>query len=300
MEQISQDLADEQQALDALVSGLAEHEWKTITPFDDWTIEDEIAHLAYFDNRAMITITDPEEFIRHLEELTQNPGIFNEKRGAPQLNLRISELLAWWRQERNGLVAALRKLNPKDRVAWYGPTMSAKSHATARLMETWAHAQDIYDAFGVDRPATERLRHVAHLGIITFGWSYVNRKLDVPGTPVRVELVSPSGELWTWGPEDAKEAVKGTAQDFCLVVTQRRNIADTNLVTNGDVAAEWMQIAQAFAGPAETGPPPGSFPKRGYYGPMGSDHEPGECQTASGSDCIGHGSGRQNHGHMTQ
>lgn len=264
MDQISQDLADEQQDLDALVADLDEQGWKTVTPFYEWTIEDEILHLAYFDDRARITIVDPEEFTRNLEEFSQNRGLVSEKTGTPKkLNLSIPELLAWWREERSGLVEALKKLDPKDRVAWYGPTMSAKSHATARIMETWAHAQDVYDALEVERPATERLRHVAHIGVITFGWSYANRKLEVPEAPVRVELASPSGELWAWGPEEAAEKVEGTAQEFCLVVTQRRNVADTDLVTTGGVAAEWMQIAQAFAGPPENGPPPGSFPKKG-------------------------------------
>lgn len=41
--------------------------------------------------------------------------------------------------------------------------MSAVSSVTARLMETWAHGQDIADVLGVDRQPTARLRHIAHL-----------------------------------------------------------------------------------------------------------------------------------------
>jgi uncharacterized protein (TIGR03084 family) len=165
--------------------------------------------------------------------------------------------MEYWRRERKALVDALAAKGPKDRVPWVGPTMSARSKATARIMETWAHGQDVYDALGLERTATDRLKHVAHIGVTTFGWSHVNRGLEVPDTAVRVELDSPSGQLWTWGPEDAPESIKGQAQDFCLVVVQRRHVDDTQLEVKGDVARNWMLIAQAFAGPPVTGPEPG-------------------------------------------
>jgi uncharacterized protein (TIGR03084 family) len=135
--------------------------------------------------------------------------------------------------------------------------MSARSKVTARIMETWAHGQDVADTLGIRREPTDRLRHVAHIGVTTFGWSHVNRGLEVPDTPVRVELTGPSGDLWTWGPEDAAQSVRGPAEDFCLVVVQRRHVEDTSLAVSGDVARNWMLIAQAFAGPPVTGPGPG-------------------------------------------
>jgi uncharacterized protein (TIGR03084 family) len=125
------------------------------------------------------------------------------------------------------------------------------------MMETWAHGQDVADTLGIRRKPTDRLRHVAHIGVTTFGWSHVNRGLKVPEVAVRVELTGPSGDLWTWGPEDAKESVKGPAEDFCLVVVQRRHVDDTALQVKGDTARNWMHIAQAFAGPPVTGPKPG-------------------------------------------
>ena len=151
----------------------------------------------------------------------------------------------------------------KDRLPWYGPDMSAKSFATARLMETWAHGQDVVDVTSATRPATDRLKHVAHIGVITFGWAFAIHRKDVPTTPVRVALNSPSGELWTWGPEDAIESVAGNAEEFCLVVTQRRHFEDTNLSITGRTAKLWMSISQAFAGPPDGHPPAGTFPKPG-------------------------------------
>ena len=134
--------------------------------------------------------------------------------------------------------------------------MSVRSFATARLMETWAHGQDVVDALGATRPPTDRLRHIAYIGFSTRGWSYAVRGRDAPTAPVRVELTLPSGETWTAGDEGARERVTGGAEDFCLVVTQRRNVADTALDVVGDAAAEWMSIAQCFAGGPTQGPPP--------------------------------------------
>ena len=134
--------------------------------------------------------------------------------------------------------------------------MSARSFVTARLMEAWAHGQDVADALDVSRPASDRLRHVAHLGVIARGWSYTTRGLTPPTGEVRVELSGPHGEQWTWGDADVADRVRGTALDFCLVVTRRRHAADTPLQTEGPLAAEWMAIAQAFAGPPRADPPP--------------------------------------------
>ena len=134
--------------------------------------------------------------------------------------------------------------------------MGAKSFLTARLMEVWAHGQDICDAVGATREPTDRLRHIAQLGVITRGWSYLVRGEQPPDGAVRVELTAPSGEVWTWGPDDAPDRVTGPAEDFCLVVTQRRHVDDTDLEIDGELATGWMGRAQAFAGGPTTGPDP--------------------------------------------
>lgn len=262
MKKICKDLEDEYESLDAIVSGLDEAGWETKTPFFEWTVKDEIAHITFFDGTARLSTTDPEAFNEHVKAL------FGGKIEAmDQLNvlkkMAYPDLLRYWREERSALVKALSSLGPKDRLPWYGPSMSAVSFATARLMETWAHGQDVADALGVSRPATDRLYHIAHLGNITYGWSFTNRQMEAPQVPVRVELASPSGELWTRGPEEARDIIRGSVLGFCLVVTQRRHFADTDLVITGDAAEKWMSVAQCFAGPPETGPGPGKFPKMG-------------------------------------
>ncbi|MBW2062639.1 MAG: TIGR03084 family protein [Deltaproteobacteria bacterium] len=262
MKEICRDLAAEHESLDTLVADLDATGWNTMTPFAGWRVKDEISHVAYFDDRARLAAVDPEAFAQHLNEIMKDLKGFIEQPLKPAQSMSKTELLEWWRQERNLLLEALKSLDPKFRLPWYGPTMSAKSFATARLMETWAHGQDVVDALGAYRTPSDRLRHIVHLGVTTFGWSFSNRKMDVPKNPVRVELTSPSGELWAWGPDKAQDVVRGSAEDFCLAVCQRRHVADTDIATEGDVAAQWMLVAQAFAGPPATGPEPGRFPKK--------------------------------------
>jgi uncharacterized protein (TIGR03084 family) len=164
-------------------------------------------------------------------------------------------VLEWWRLARRAMVDAAGGMPIEARVPWFGPSMSLLSFVSARLMETWAHGQDVADALGIERAASERLVHVAHLGVRARPFSYAVRAMAAPDTEVRVELTSPSGAHWTWGPAEATAAVRGQALDFCLVVTQRRHLDDTGLELRGDAAREWMAIAQAFAGPPGPGRP---------------------------------------------
>jgi uncharacterized protein (TIGR03084 family) len=136
--------------------------------------------------------------------------------------------------------------------------MGVRMFTTARYMETWAHGQEIYDLKKVRRSNTDRIKHIATLGVKTFGWTFVNRKLEVPGPPPYIRLVAPSGAIWEWNEPSETEFVRGDASDFCLVVTQGRNVADTPLEVSGEVATKWMSIAQCFAGGPADPPKPGT------------------------------------------
>ena len=252
------DLLAEQQALDEVVAGLDEAAWAAPTPSPRWTVADQIGHLAFFDGTAAMAIVDPDAFSDHLTEIVgaiaATPEEMDEVTLGEYRAMPPAGLLDAWRGNRSRLADAAATLADDTRLPWYGPSMGAKSFLTARLMETWAHGQDIVDAVGAERPATDRLRHIAQLGFITRGWSYVNRGREAPSTPVAVVLTSPAGEPWSFGPDDAEERISGPAEDFCLVVTQRRHVDDTALEITGDAAREWMEIAQAFAGGATDGP----------------------------------------------
>ena len=148
---------------------------------------------------------------------------------------------------------------PADtRLKWAGPDMGVKMFTTARQMETWAHGQEVYDLMGVARAPTERLRNIAEIGVRTYGWTFVNRGLELPGPAPSVRLVGPDGAVWQWHDHTPDNCVAGDAVAFCQVVTQVRNIADTKLIVTGGPAIAWMEIAQCFAGPPETPPAPGT------------------------------------------
>lgn len=257
--EVLDDLVAEQDALDRVVTGLDDEQFATPTPSPRWTITDQLGHLTYFDTSAALAIVDPAGFAVHRDELFSSfadelavdeatLGKFREREPAAQL--------LTWRSGRLDLEAAARELTNETRIEWYGPSMGSKSFLTARLMEVWAHGQDIRDALGLQREHTDRIRHIAQLGVITRGWSYLVRGEQPPEGDVRVQLTAPSGATWAWGPDDATDRVDGPADDFCLVVTQRRNIADTDLTVVGGLATDWMSKAQAFAGTPSTGPAP--------------------------------------------
>jgi uncharacterized protein (TIGR03084 family) len=249
------DLTAEQDALDALVDTLADADLMQPTASAGWSVADQIAHLAYFDRAAAIAIEDPTAFPALAVELLDAAGSddVDDLTLGPYRTLPRTELIETWRSNREALGKAAARLADDDRVEWYGPSMGSKSFLTARLMECWAHGQDIAVATNTNRVATDRLVHIARLGFITRGWSYVNRGLDVPTDPVSVSLTAPSGAMWKFGDASAIESISGSAEDFCLVVTQRIHVDDTDLIMT-PLAREWLIIAQAYAGPAAEGP----------------------------------------------
>jgi uncharacterized protein (TIGR03084 family) len=265
VQSLCNDLEQESAGLSALIWRLTERGWSTPTPFYGWTIWDEIAHLCFFEEAALLALTDAPAFERHAREIagrleagTLVSALARERYG----QLPGDELCEAWTGRASEVGRVLSRLSPKARLPWYGPPMSARSFATARLMETWAHGQDIHDALGARREKTPRTKHVAHLGVTTFGWSFSVRGLAVPARMPYVELRGAGGETWAWGDPDTTDRVQGDAQDLCLVVTQRRNVADTGLECRGDTARTWMAIAQCFAGPPSSGPAPGAFRAR--------------------------------------
>jgi uncharacterized protein (TIGR03084 family) len=251
------DLRAESEVLVTILAGLDDADWTRPTPAAGWTVTDQVSHLAYFDETTLLSLTDEQRFRLEADALTAAGDDFPDKVAADHRHLGGADLLAWFRRSRAELLDAYAHVDPRRRLPWYGPDMGPASSVTARLMETWAHGQDIADAVGAERPATDRLRHIAHLAVRTLGFSFVLNGRTVPSAPVRVELVPPSGgDVWAWGASDAPDRVTGTALDFCLVVTQRRHLSDTALQVTGATAQEWISIAQTFAGAPGTGRAP--------------------------------------------
>ncbi|MDV6014071.1 TIGR03084 family metal-binding protein [Haloechinothrix sp. LS1_15] len=253
------DLDAEGEELDACVAGLPAGEWARDTPAPGWTIAHQIAHLAWTDDVAHLAVTDPEAFQERLAEAAADPEGFVDAAAAHVARRAPGELLEHWRDRRGRLCEALAGRSGDEKVPWFGPPMRPASMATARIMETWAHGQDVADALGIEREPTARLRHVAHIGVRTRDFAFHAHGLTPPHEPFRVELAAPDGDLWTWGPDSAEQRVTGSALGFCLLVTQRRHPDDTDVTARGAEAARWLTIAQAFAGPPGQGRKAGQF-----------------------------------------
>jgi uncharacterized protein (TIGR03084 family) len=250
------DLRAESDELDRLVGGLQVAQWALPTPAPGWTVAHQIAHLAWTDRSSVLAVTDQDAFSREVEKALAAPGDFVDNAAEEGAARPPAQLLADWRTGRDALQEALRAAPPGGRFPWYGPPMAAASMATARLMETWAHGLDVADALGVEPVPTDRLRHIVRLGVRTRDFAFGVHGLPTPFEEFRVELRSPSGQLWTYGPEDADDRVTGSAFDFCLLVTQRAHRADLALRAEGADADRWLDVAQAFAGPPGSGRPP--------------------------------------------
>jgi uncharacterized protein (TIGR03084 family) len=258
------DFASECDATFALMQPLDDADYGRETQFKGWTINDVMQHLYVGDIRAYMTLSDPQGYARVKAERQAIVAATTAEKLAYQRkaagNLKGKELLEAWRASATRTAAAYAETDPKRRVQWSGPDMSARSSITARLMETWSHSQAFYDLLGQDRVDGDRIRAIAHLGAITFGWTFANRREDPPGPPPLIRLMAPSGAVWEWNAETAPadEVVAGPATDFCQVVTQTRNFADVNLSVSGKAATAWMNQAQCFAGPPNDPPAPGS------------------------------------------
>jgi uncharacterized protein (TIGR03084 family) len=250
------DLAIEGDVLDELVAPLDEDGWRTPTPAEGWDVAHQVAHLAWTDEMALNAATDKEAWDASVLEALEDPDGFVDKEADRLAAIDPVELLARWRAGRARLAETLLALPEGTKLPWYGPPMSATSMATARFMETWAHSLDVHEALGATPTPTDRIRHVVHLGVRTRNFAFSAHRLEAPAEEFRVELTSPSGETWVYGPEDSAQSVHGAAYDFCLLVTQRRHRDDLDLVATGADADRWLDIAQAFAGPPGAGREP--------------------------------------------
>jgi uncharacterized protein (TIGR03084 family) len=255
--QQAQDFEDESAALAELILPLDDRDFEQITLFKNWTINNILRHLHVWNIAASRSIEGEDAFGSFMRELMQGERgrRFTEYEAVFLDGLSGHVLLDAWRTQFEALAKSFSATDPKARLKWVGPDMSAISSITARLMETWAHGQAVCDVLGAERVDTDRIGNIVRLGVNTFGWTFKNRKEEPPGPMPRLKLIAPSGAIWEYGEGD--DLIEGSATEFCQVVTQCRNIADTSLAVSGDVAQQWMAVAQCFAGPPQDPPAPG-------------------------------------------
>jgi uncharacterized protein (TIGR03084 family) len=256
MEQ-AQHFLEENEALFAVLKDLEESDFTRATLFKQWTINDVLVHLHFWNLGADLSLNEPDAFTAMFEELHSALQAGNLR---SHENSKIAErgrvLLDIWLAQSRDMGARWQGLDPKTRVKWAGPDMSVRTSISARQMEVWAHGQSIFDLLGIERKDTDRIRNIVMLGVNAFGWSHKVHKLPIPQTVPTVKLTAPSGDVWNFG--EGEDRIEGSATEFCQVVTQTRNVADTDIKMTGETATTWMQNAQCFAGPPETPPAPGA------------------------------------------
>jgi uncharacterized protein (TIGR03084 family) len=255
------DFQDEVDALHALLATLPDDDWERPTRFKSWTVNDIVQHLHEGDLLAASSVAGADAFaqMRAETQASRDSGLTRVEITRQRLgHLTGRRLLERWRAQAIELCGRLSTMPVETRLKWAGPDMGVRMFTTARQMEVWAHGQAIYDLQGVARTPTDRLRNIAEIGVRTYGWTFANRSRPPPGPIPQVRLTAPSGAIWQWGEPSPSNSIEGDALEFCQVVTQVRNIADTGLRTSGEPARIWMSLAQCFAGPPEDPPQPGT------------------------------------------
>ena len=259
--QQADDFLEECKTLYRFLETLGDEDFQKVTQFKDWTVSDVVGHLHMWNWAADLSLNEPPAFQALLSGVTEKiiaGNTFREIEVDWLKDLKNRELLQEWQQFYIAMHGRFNKADPEKKVKWAGPDFSVRTSITGRLMETWAHGQAIYDILGVKREVSDRISHIARLGVITFGWTFSNRGLDVPQNKPYVKLTAPSGKIWEWNAPSDDNFVDGSAEEFCQVVTQTRHFSDTSLKVVGKTAASWLSLAQCFAGLPSDPPEPGS------------------------------------------
>jgi uncharacterized protein (TIGR03084 family) len=259
----AEDFRAESEALYSLLEGADETAFDEPTQFKNWTINAVLQHLYFWNEMAGLQLTDEDELVARMTGVMKHSGGMRGFEAEHFEGLSGRALLEAWQADAQATANVFSDADPKARLKWAGPDMSARSSITARLMETWAHGQEVYDHLGVVRVNEDRVQNIVVLGVNTYGWTYRTRKESPPGPMPFLKLTAPSGAIWTYGEDSTEERIEGAADAFCQVVTQTRNIADTDLKVTGPGATDWMSKAQCFAGAPEAPPAPGTRKTRG-------------------------------------
>lgn len=252
------DFLEECETLALALAPLSDEQWEQATQFKGWTVNDVVVHLYFWNRAADMSLSAPEDLMALMSRLMPSlpTGGLRQFENA-EITLRGKALFDAWQEQYRAMAASWMDVDPKTRVKWVGPDMSARSSITARQMETWAHGQEVFDLLGQTRQESDRIKNVVILGVNTFGWTHKVHGLEVPSKVPQLKLTAPSGQVWEFGDANSNDLIEGNAVEFAQVVTQTRSFGDTELRANGDVAEGWMARAQCFAGPPETPPAPG-------------------------------------------
>lgn len=245
MDQAVAELEAEQRALEAILSRLTADKWSLPTPARGWDVRDQVSHLADTNEIALDTATGGPRQLNEEALSFASPEEFTESGCIKGRAMEPSAVLEWWSHTAARVNEALRAKDPKERIPW-GLGMAARTLATARLMEHWAHGLDIRAAVGEPPGATPRLKSVAWLIVSALPYALSVTNVKPPdGQTLRVELDF-DGERWTFGPEAANNLITGDAVEFCRLGVQRAKRHETALKAEGPLADLALDNLRAF------------------------------------------------------
>lgn len=243
MREILSDLVAEQQFLDQFLQKITLKDWDRPTPAKGWSIRDTISHLADSAELAADALNGGSKV--EVYRTAPNLDVLRQEAVKKGRKMRPQDVIEWWRGGRAKVVEPLSHMNGEDRIAWIAGSMSARTFATMRLMENWAHGLDIYGAMKAQIEDTARIRHICFLGWKTLPYAF--KAADMDYSPVRVEVIGPAYAKWVFGPADTDQIIKGPAGEFARLAVRRIKRRDAkNLKAAGEVADTALEVVRAY------------------------------------------------------
>ena len=243
MREILSDLVAEQQTLDQFLQKIHIRDWKLSTS-EGWNIQDTVSHLAAMEGYADNAISGGGSRLGEIDQYDSLEAFYEAGAEAGR-GMRPQDVIEVWRENRAKVVDALSRMAATDRIPWFRGDMSAKTFATSRLAETWAHAIDIHGAVESEPEDTDRLRHIAWLAWKNLPYQF-GRAGEEYTAPIRVQVMGPMYARWVSGPEDTDEVIKGPAGPFCRLAVGRASataVAEEMTVT-GEMAARALELVR--------------------------------------------------------
>jgi uncharacterized protein (TIGR03084 family) len=250
MDEILAALNAQQDELAGLLAGRDAADWQRASRCEGWTVADVVLHLAQTNELA---IASAQGRLPAAAEGMGDPGredTVDESAAlmvAAQRDAPVAELHARWQTGVAELLRVLAEADPHQRVMWVAGELSVRTLTTTRLAETWIHTGDVARAFGVTLPPTDRIRHIARLAWRTLPYAFGRSGRELHG-PVAFELTGPSGESWSFVPDDdPATVVRGAALELCLVAARRAEPNETGLRAEGPDAGAVLELVRTYA-----------------------------------------------------
>ena len=263
--QQAHDFGEECAALDAALAPLAEADFDRVTLFKDWTINDVLQHLHFFNLMAVLFGFRARPVCRRLcpvqegrAAVRRDPwwAVTDRMLGG----LKGQALRRAWRDDLGGDGSPFCRCRPEGpgEMGGAGHVRAVFHHGAADGdLGPWPGRSSM--CWGWSATEGDRIRNIAHLGVSTYGWTFVNRGEAVPEPAPFVRLRAPSGRCLGLGRAIGRRAGRGAMRSNSARSWPRHATSQmSDLTVSGPNATRWMAIAQCFAGPPNDPPAPGT------------------------------------------